>query len=129
MSHEAASHTRYWVANSVAALVILVILGVHMGLIHLDGLLALLNPAWADALAWPNVVARGSSGWFTATYILLVASALFHGLYGLYNMLTEIWTSPRAAARLATGCWICGLVLFAVGTTATLMFYFQVAGS
>lgn len=126
MNHDAARSTRYWAANAVAALVILVILGVHMGLIHLDGLLALVNPAWADALAWPRVVARGESGWFTATYVLLVASALFHGLYGLFNMLTEIWTGPRAAARIAAGCWIGGLLLFAVGTGATLAFHFRV---
>lgn len=128
MTDDTARHTRYWAANAVAGVVILVILGVHMALIHLDGWLALLNPAWADALAWPRVVARGESVWFTATYVVLVGSCLFHGLYGLFNMLTEVWTSPRAAALIAAGCWLGGLLLFGVGAVGTLVFHFQVTG-
>ena len=121
--------TRYWLANAVAALVILVILGVHMGLSHLDGLLGLINPAWAEPLAWERVRARGESGWFTLSYIVLVGTALFHGLYGLHTILTEVWDSPRAAVRIAAGCWVAGVALFAVGTAGVLMFHFTVTGS
>jgi succinate dehydrogenase hydrophobic anchor subunit len=121
--------TRYWAANIVAALVILVALGVHLGLIHLDGLLGLVNPAWADSLAWDRVVRRGESAWVTTSYVVLVGAALFHGLYGLHTILTELWDSPRAAARIATGCWATGIVLFTVGATAVLVFHFGLTGS
>jgi succinate dehydrogenase / fumarate reductase membrane anchor subunit len=124
-----ARHTLYWAVNMVSALAILALLGFHMGLIHLDGLLGLVNPAWTEPLAWDRVVARGRSGWFTITYVLLVATALYHGLYGLHTVLTEVWNSPRAAARIAAGCWAAGILLFTVGTTALLVFHFGLAGS
>jgi len=121
--------TRYWAANIVAVLVILVVLGMHMGMFHLDGLLRLMNPAWVKPLAWNRVVERGESGWFTASYVLLVGMALFHGLYGLHTILTEVWDSPRASARIATSCWIAGIVLFAVGASAVLIFHFSLTGN
>ena len=59
------------------------------------------------------------------------------GLDPLYNpqatdlspILTEVWDSPRAAVRIAAGCWVAGVALFAVGTTGVLMFHFTVTGS
>lgn len=128
MSSGTLRDTRYWAVNVVSALAILIVLGVHMGLIHLDGLLGLINPAWVEPLAWDRVQARGASGWFTTTYVLLVGTALFHGLYGLHTILTEVWTSPRAAARIAAGCWVAGTVLFAVGAAGVLVFHFGMTG-
>ena len=129
MSRPAAHAARYWAVNALAALAILLVLGVHMGLIHLDGLLAQLNPAFAEPLAWENVVKRGASLGFTLSYVLLVATGLFHGLYGLHTILTEVWSSPRARSRIAAACWVIGVLLFAVGTAAVLVFHARTAGA
>ena len=129
MSDGATRDIRYWAANIVSALVVLGVLGVHMGLIHLDGLLGLINPDWVGPLAWERVLARGESGFFTATYVLLVGTALFHGLYGLHTILTEVWDTPRASLRIAVGCWVAGILLFSVGTVAVLAFHFRLAGN
>ena len=49
------------------------------------------------------------------TYVLLLGAALFHGFYGLRNILFEL--NPGAAAKKAVNGFllIAGLVLFAVG--------------
>lgn len=121
--------TRYWAANIIAVLIILVLLGAHLGLFHLDGLLRQINVvSSARPMAWHSVVGRGESGWSTASYVLLLGMALFHGLYGVHTMLTERWDSPRASARIATGCWIVGIALFAVGAAAVLVFHFSLTG-
>ncbi len=121
--------TRYWAANIVAILVILVLLSAHLGMFHLDGLLRQITSAWSRPMTWNRVVERGESGWFTAGYVLLLGTALFHGLYGVHTILTERWDSPRASARIATGCWIVGILLFTVGAGTVLIFHFSLAGN
>jgi len=41
-------------------------------------------------IAWANVVARAKMGFFTVSYVVLLGAALFHGLYGLRNILFEL---------------------------------------
>lgn len=113
--------SRFWGLHMLSAVVILVFLGLHMVLMHLDGTLALLNPALGEPLAWERVLARARSNFFTVTYIFLLAAALFHGLYGLRTMiheLTEKTTTRKAvSAVLMTG----GLTLFGLGTYAVIV--------
>jgi succinate dehydrogenase hydrophobic anchor subunit len=120
--------TKYWVWSLSSAVVILIVLGMHMMLMHLDGILGLVESAWGDALAWRNVRARGQSDFFAASYVLLLGAALFHGLYGLRTILIEFWTSPRAARLIVAGCWTLGLALFTVGTYATVAFRMAATG-
>ena len=92
--------TRYWALNIASALVLLVLLGAHMGVMHLPGLLGQLNPAWGDPLAWEQVRERGNSLMATVGYVLLLGLALFHGFYGLHRLLTEFIDGQRAARDL-----------------------------
>ncbi len=58
------------------------------------------------------MVARGKAVFFPVTYVLLLGAALFHGLYGLRNILLELNPAPGLkkaigavlAARRASGC-------------------------
>ena len=63
---------------------------------HLSGVFPLesLNPAGDDPLDWANVVARGREVSQVVGYILLVGFGLFHGLYGLRNILFELNPAP-----------------------------------
>jgi len=81
---------KLWTWHVAAGLMILVLLGLHMAIMHLDSLLGLFNPAGGQPIDWDNVLARSQSLFFTATYILLLGAALFHGLYGLRNILFEL---------------------------------------
>ncbi len=115
--------TKYWFINFLAGLVVLALLGLHMAIMHLDSLLAMLAPIPARPLEWANMLDRGKDTFFTVTYVLLLASALFHGLYGVRTMMTEYLPSKRAHQVIVTICWTVGVVLFSVGTYATVAFH------
>lgn len=111
---------RLWTWHIGAGAVVLVLLGLHMTIMHLEEVVRLFSPANGEPIAWANVVARGKSTLFLVTYVLLLGSALFHGLYGLRNILFEL--NPGAAAKKAlnTLLLVAGVLLFAIGTWAAL---------
>ncbi|MDH3712234.1 MAG: hypothetical protein OET44_00120 [Gammaproteobacteria bacterium] len=117
---------KYWALNVFCALVLAVLLGAHMGLMHLPGLLGQINPAWKDPLAWAHVSERGRSAAITGGYVLLLGLALFHGLYGVHTMFTEFFSGERAARRIAAGCWIAGIALFVIGAFSSVIFHISV---
>jgi succinate dehydrogenase / fumarate reductase membrane anchor subunit len=87
---------------------------------HLDVILGIGNPAGGHPIDWANVVARGKSVAFLGTYVLLLGAALFHGLYGLRNIIYEL-TSARGWRALCNAVLIVmGLVLFVLGTWAAV---------
>ncbi len=109
---------RLWTWHIGAGAVILVLLGLHMTVMHLDAIVRVFNPAPGEPVDWANVVARSKSVFFLVTYVLLLGTALFHGFYGLRNILFEL--NPGAPAKKAmNGLFlVAGLVLFAIGTWA-----------
>jgi len=54
------------------------------------------------------------------SYVFLLGAGLFHGLYGLRNILLEL--NPSAAVRKMTGgvLVLAGVVLFVLGTWAAV---------
>jgi succinate dehydrogenase hydrophobic anchor subunit len=109
-----------WTWHIGAGVVILVLLGLHMAIMHLNQTLGLLGVADAEPVGWESVAARAGSAFFTVTYILLLGAALYHGFYGFRNILMEL--NPRAGLRRAinVGLTVVGLGLFAFGTWAAL---------
>jgi succinate dehydrogenase / fumarate reductase membrane anchor subunit len=109
---------RLWTWHIGAGAVILVLLGLHMTIMHLDGIVRVFSPQPGEPIEWANVAARGRSAFFLATYVLLLGVALFHGLYGLRNILFEL--NPGAPAKKALNGMlvVAGLALFAIGTWA-----------
>ncbi len=109
-----------WTWHLAAGAVILVLLGLHMLIMHLDAILplAVSAPNGGQPIDWANVVARGKSVFFMVTYVLLLGAALFHGLYGLRNILFEM--NPKSGTKtVLTGLiLVVGITLFAVGTWA-----------
>lgn len=109
---------RLWTWHIGAGAVILVLLGLHMTIMHLDAIVRISNPEPGEPVDWANVVARGKSVAFLVSYVLLLGAALFHGFYGLRNILFEL--DPGAGTKKAlNGLFIvAGLALFAFGTWA-----------
>jgi len=109
-----------WTWHIGAGVVILVLLGLHMAIMHLDATLGIFGVAGAEPVEWESVVLRAQSLFFTVTYVLLLGAALYHGLYGLRNILLEL--NPGAAVRRAidVGLSLVGLALFGFGTWAAL---------
>lgn len=113
---------KYWFINALCGILLLFLLGLHMATMHLDDVLALLIGSDTEPLGWTQVSGRGRSNAVAMSYIVLLGAALFHGLYGLHTLLTEFWSSRRAARLILIGCWSAGLILFVTGTIATVLF-------
>jgi len=109
---------KLWTWHLAAGAIILFLLGLHMAIMHLDALLGIFNPAGGHPIDWANVVARGQSLAFTVTYILLLGAALFHGLYGLRNILFELDPAPPLKKALSWVLILVGVGLFIFGTWA-----------
>ena len=107
-----------WTWHLVAGVVILLLLGLHMTIMHLDEIVRVFSPSPGEPIAWANVMARGKSVFFLMNYVLLLGAALFHGLYGLRNILFEL--NPALGLKKAlNGLFLAaGLALFAFGTWA-----------
>lgn len=114
---------KYWLINALCGVVVLFLLGGHMASIHLDDLLALVIGTSNEPLDWAQVNDRSQSRWFTVSYVLLLGTALFHGLYGLHTILIERWSGRHAARLILYGCWSAGVILFLAGTIATVSFH------
>lgn len=109
-----------WTWHIGAGVVILVLLGLHMAIMHLDQTLGIFGTPGAEPVEWESVAARAGSVFFTVTYVLLLGAALYHGFYGLRNILLEL--NPGAALRrtINVGLSVLGLALFGFGTWAAL---------
>jgi succinate dehydrogenase / fumarate reductase membrane anchor subunit len=115
--------TRLWTWHLIAGLVVLVLLGLHMGVMHLSAVLHLegLNPAdVASPLDWRNVAWRSQQVFFMVSYVVLLGAGLYHGLYGLRNVLLELNPGPGARRALAVVLVGVGAVLFVIGTWAAI---------
>ncbi len=115
--------SRFWALHMLSAMVILVFLGLHMALMHLSGILALIDPVLAKPVAWDHVLARARSDFFTVTYVLMLAAALYHGLYGLRTMLIELTENPAVRKAVTLFVLAGGLGLFSLGAYAIVAMY------
>lgn len=110
-----------WTWHIGAGAVILVFLGLHMVIMHLNGTSPTsLNPFGGEAESWQNVAARAKSLFFTVTYVVLLGAALFHGLYGLRNVLFELNPGPGLRKGIDFLFSVAGLGLFVFGTWAAV---------
>ena len=109
-----------WTLHLGAGGLVLVFLALHMAIMHLDLTGGPFGVAGANAVDWASVAERAREAFFTVTYVVLLGAALYHGLFGLRNILLEL--SPGVAARRAidVGLSAVGLLLFLFGTWATL---------
>lgn len=114
--------TKLWTWHLAAGVVILLLLGLHMAIMHLPAVvhLAGLNPAGPNPLDWGNVAYRARQAFFMISYIVLLGAALFHGLYGLRNILFELGPSARVKGVISTVLLVGGLGLMVLGTWAAV---------
>lgn len=118
---------KLWTWHLAAGLLILVLLGLHMAIMHLDSLLGIFNAAGGHPIDWANVAARSQSLFFAVTYVLLLGAALFHGLYGLRNIIFELDPAAPLKRSISWALIVLGLGLFVFGTWAALASHQYVA--
>ena len=112
--------TRFWTWHVLAGVVLLVLAGMHMVIMHTAELLGWFNPAGGDAIEWANVAARAKDVMFPIIYILLLGFALFHGYYGLRNILFELGLKKGARTFVNVVLVLAGIGLFVFGTWAAI---------
>jgi succinate dehydrogenase hydrophobic anchor subunit len=61
------------------------------------------------------MAARAKTLFFTVTYVVMLGAALFHGLYGLRNILLELNPGPGLRKGINVVISLVGLGLFAFG--------------
>jgi succinate dehydrogenase hydrophobic anchor subunit len=109
---------RLWTWHVGAGAIILVLLGLHMTIMHLEKTVGIFIPEGGHALDWGNVAARARSVLFLMTYVALLAAALFHGLYGLRNIVIELNPPPAFKRSIGPVLAVAGVGLFGFGTWA-----------
>lgn len=108
--------SRLWFWHIISAVIILVFLGIHMGIMHLDAILVALGVGSGDPVRSADVFRRGRQLFFMITYIVLLGSALFHGLYGLRSILWELSLSRALEKAVGGLCAVAGFALFIYGS-------------
>ncbi len=109
---------RWWTWHITAGIAVLVLLGAHMAVMHLDAILGVFNVHGTEAIDWVNVAARGQRAMYAVTYTVLLAAALFHGFYGLRNIVFELNPGPRLKPVISGTLAVIGTGLFGIGTWA-----------
>jgi len=108
--------SKLWSWHILTAVIILVLLGLHMGIMHLGAILNALGIGSGDPTHSDEVFRRSQQLFFMITYILLLGAALFHGLYGLRSMLFELSFSKTAEKFIGGLCAVAGFALFIYGS-------------
>jgi succinate dehydrogenase/fumarate reductase cytochrome b subunit len=112
--------TKFWTWHMTAGVVIAFLLGLHMVIMHLGGISHLFAPAGGEAISKANSLHRDGQMFFTVTYILLLAVAIYHGLYGLRTILFELTLKPVIEKAITAVLLILGMGLFSLGTWAAI---------
>jgi succinate dehydrogenase hydrophobic anchor subunit len=87
-----------------------------MLIMHLGGITHLFAPSAGEAVSKANSQFRDAQMFFTITYVLLLAVALYHGLYGLRTILFELTLKPAAEKAITFVLLMVGLGLLGLGT-------------
>lgn len=119
--------SKLWFWHILTAVIILVLLGLHMGIMHLGAILNAVGLGSSEPVKSAEVFHRSQQVFFMVTYILLLGAALFHGLYGLRSMLFELSLSKAMEKTIGGLCAVAGFVLFIYGSYAAIA-VFQIRG-
>ncbi|MDB9823264.1 hypothetical protein OAC89_06165 [Deltaproteobacteria bacterium] len=116
--------TKYWIWHLISSVVILILLSIHMITNHLSCLLGWFNPLGGEPTEWGNILARGKLFFYGIMYVLLLASGLYHGLFGSRKIIFELGISSGFKKLISIFFIIIGVFLFIIGCWATFSFYF-----
>jgi succinate dehydrogenase / fumarate reductase membrane anchor subunit len=112
-----------WTWHLLAGVALAFLLGTHMFIMHLDDVFKFAGGDAAKAVSFMAVAERGKQISFMVSYVLLLAAALYHGLYGLRTIIFELTLAPRAERMITTFFVVIGLVLFIYGAVVAVSAY------
>ena len=106
-------HTRLY---TTVLLALLLVLGLHMFVMHMERSSHWFAPYGSEPDSEQNSLFRDAGLFFALTNVLLLAVALYHGLFGLRTMLFDL--KPRLAVHKTTtaALVLLGIMLFVFGS-------------
>ncbi|MDK2820797.1 MAG: succinate dehydrogenase / fumarate reductase, rane anchor subunit [Clostridia bacterium] len=81
--------SRLWFLFVLAGACMIVLLGAHLFVMHLETFMGYLGITIHEPLAYAEVMARAKSVSWLVIYMALLILALYHGLYGVRSVLLE----------------------------------------
>ena len=115
--------SRLWFWHILSAVVILVLLGLHMGTMHLSELLHMAGIGSGDPVDSSQVFERSRQAVYMVTYILLLGTGLFHGLYGLRSIFFELSLSKALEKTIGGFLAVAGVALFLYGSYVAVVVF------
>jgi succinate dehydrogenase hydrophobic anchor subunit len=112
-----------WAWHLLAGVALVFLLGTHMFIMHLDDVFKFAGGDAAKAVSFAAVFERGKQISFMVSYVLLLAAALYHGLYGLRTIIFELTLAPRVEKFITAAFVLFGVMLFIYGTSAAITAY------
>ena len=109
--------TRLWLISLGSAVLIIVLLGLHFAVMHYAPVFT--GQTIEEVRSFQVMLERGRSVAQFVVYILFLAVALYHGLYGLRGILIELPVARGRARLISRGLLVMGVVYFAYGTYVT----------
>jgi succinate dehydrogenase hydrophobic anchor subunit len=115
--------SKLWFWHILSAAVILVLLGVHMGIMHLGAVAGFFGAGFKDPVKSSEVFHRSQQYAFLFSYIALLGAALFHGLYGFRSLLFELSFSKTMEKAISGICTVAGTALFVYGSYVAVVVF------
>ncbi len=112
-----------WTWHLLAGVALAFLLGTHMLIMHLDDVFKFAAGDTAKAVSFAAVVDRGRQVSFMVSYVLLLAAALYHGLYGLRTVIFELTLAPRVERAITRLFVVIGVALFVYGAVVAVAAY------
>jgi succinate dehydrogenase / fumarate reductase membrane anchor subunit len=110
-----------WTWHLLAGVALAFFLGMHMSIMHLDEVFNFFGGG--KAVSFASVAERGKQASFAISYILLLAAALYHGLYGLRTVIFELTLAPRVEQAITRLFVVIGVALFVYGAVVAVSAY------
>lgn len=119
--------TRLWSLHILVLPIIAVLLGMHFAVMHYAPVFY--GMSVEKAREFGTMIERGKSVAQLVLYILLLAAALYHGLYGVRGIIRELPLTSTWVKIVDVGIITFGLFIFALGTYVTWWTYsFKIGG-
>ncbi len=112
--------SKLWSLHLLCGVLIFFLIAIHFAVMHLDEVLG-----FSEVLKYENVVMRGKDAFYLVVYTLLLGASLYHGLYGLRNILYELGFGKSFERVISLLILIVGVIAFIYGEIAIVKAFTQ----
>jgi succinate dehydrogenase / fumarate reductase membrane anchor subunit len=112
-----------WFLFILSGAVMVLLLAIHMAIMHMDSLLLFFHVGYDHVLSSESVARRAREIFHVIVYMLLLVTALFHGLYGLRSMIYELPLKEIYRKMTDVAVLLAGVLFFFWGAAAIIIGY------